>query len=89
MSDKASLEKNPSVSVAEEASAKEREVAQIAYGGEETLPPPPTLNADEERRLWRKVDMRLMPILTIMYLCSFLDRGNIGELPVIVRLDKR
>ena len=52
---------------------------ELAYGGDEALPPPPTLSAEEEKRLWRKVDMRLMPILTLMYLCSFLDRGNIGE----------
>ena len=54
--------------------------AELAYyGGEETLPPPPELTAEQERALWRKIDMRLMPILTLMYLCSFLDRGNIGE----------
>lgn len=38
----------------------------------------PIFTLQEERRLWRKVDMRLMPIMTIMYLCSFVDRGNIG-----------
>lgn len=57
----------------------------LAYGGEDTLPPPPTLTAEEEKRLWRKIDMRLMPILTLMYLCSFLDRGNIGMWPSGVR----
>ncbi|KAL6302244.1 MFS general substrate transporter [Sparassis latifolia] len=40
---------------------------------------PPPLTPEQERRLWRKVDMHLLPILTIMYLCSFLDRGNIGN----------
>ena len=59
----------------EEAPVKEKD---LAYGGEDTLPPPPTLTAEEEKRLWRKIDMKLMPILTLMYLCSFLDRGNIG-----------
>ena len=38
----------------------------------------PDLTRQEEGRLWRKVDMRLMPIMTVMYLCSFVDRGNIG-----------
>ncbi|TFK52784.1 MFS general substrate transporter [Heliocybe sulcata] len=37
------------------------------------------LTAEEEKILWRKVDLRLMPILTIMYLFCFLDRGNIGN----------
>ncbi|TFK52770.1 MFS general substrate transporter [Heliocybe sulcata] len=36
----------------------------------------PVLTEEEEKRLWRKVDLRLMPILSIMYLFSFLDRGN-------------
>ncbi|KAH9919550.1 MFS general substrate transporter [Fomitopsis serialis] len=40
---------------------------------------PPALTADEEKKLWRKVDVRIVPILTAMYLCSFLDRGNIGN----------
>ncbi|KAI0696770.1 MFS general substrate transporter [Cerioporus squamosus] len=39
----------------------------------------PILTSQEERRLWRKIDLRLMPILTVMYLCSFVDRGNIGN----------
>ncbi|TBU25780.1 MFS general substrate transporter [Dichomitus squalens] len=77
MSEKASIEKVPSESAVEENSVKSRK--ELAYGGDDRLPPPPTLSAEEEKRLWRKIDMRLMPILTLMYLCSFLDRGNIGN----------
>ncbi|KAF8199837.1 MFS general substrate transporter [Mycena galopus ATCC 62051] len=51
----------------------------LDFGGESSLPPPPTLTAEEERKLWRKIDLRLMPILSLMYLASFLDRGNIGN----------
>lgn len=51
------------------------------FGGESTLPSPPTLTPEEERRLWRKVDMRLMPILAVMYLFSFIDRGAFHCLP--------
>ncbi|KAH9835015.1 MFS general substrate transporter [Rhodofomes roseus] len=40
---------------------------------------PPILTPEQERKLWRKVDLRILPILTIMYLCSFMDRGNIGN----------
>jgi hypothetical protein len=36
---------------------------------------PPILTPEEEARAWRKVDMRLMPILALLYLFSFLDRG--------------
>ncbi|KAK2464920.1 hypothetical protein APHAL10511_002996 [Amanita phalloides] len=40
-----------------------------------TLPPIPELTPEQERRLWRKMDMRLLPILALMYLMAFLDRG--------------
>ncbi|KAJ7693398.1 MFS general substrate transporter [Mycena rosella] len=48
------------------------------FGGESSLPPPPSLTAEEERKLWRKIDLRLMPILSLMYLLSFLDRGTLS-----------
>lgn len=43
--------------------------------GQEKLLAPLILSASEEKKLYRKIDLRLMPILTLMYLCSFLDRG--------------
>ncbi|OCH84458.1 MFS general substrate transporter [Obba rivulosa] len=70
-----SIEKGP-IEVAESPVV---EKAVLDYGGDTTLPPPPNLTPEQERRLWRKIDMRIMPIVTIMYLCSFLDRGNIGN----------
>lgn len=45
------------------------------FGGNSSLPPPPKLSPEEEKRLWRRIDLRLMPILAVMYLMSFLDRG--------------
>jgi len=48
----------------------------LDFGGDSTLPPPPKLTPEEEKRLYRKIDLRLMPILSLMYLCSFLDRGQ-------------
>lgn len=33
----------------------------------------------DERKLVRKIDLRLLPLFTILYLLSFLDRGNIGN----------
>ncbi|KAI1259316.1 MFS general substrate transporter [Xylariaceae sp. FL1019] len=32
-----------------------------------------------EKKILRKMDMRLIPMLAILYLLSFLDRGNIGN----------
>ncbi|KAJ4469922.1 MFS general substrate transporter [Lentinula edodes] len=49
------------------------------FGGESQLPPPPDLSQEDERKLWRKIDLRLMPILCVIYLMSFMDRGNIGN----------
>lgn len=46
------------------------------FGGETSLPPPPTLTEAEEKKLWRKIDARLMPILALLYLLSFIDRGE-------------
>ena len=50
------------------------EAVECAAPHEADVAPPP-LPPEQERRLWRKVDKRILPILTIMYLCSFLDRG--------------
>ncbi|KAJ3527668.1 hypothetical protein NMY22_g9699 [Coprinellus aureogranulatus] len=33
----------------------------------------------DEKALWRKVDRKLLPILAVMYLFSFMDRANIGN----------
>lgn len=35
----------------------------------------PNLSPEQQRRLWRKVDMRILPILSALYLCCYLDRG--------------
>ncbi|KAG2141409.1 MFS general substrate transporter, partial [Suillus bovinus] len=39
----------------------------------------PVLTPEQEKKLWRKIDLRIMPILSLMYLLAFLDRGNIGN----------
>ncbi|KAH7913398.1 major facilitator superfamily domain-containing protein [Hygrophoropsis aurantiaca] len=50
---------------------------------EKQRPDSPSLIEDhdtaEDRRILRKVDYRLLPVLTILYLLSFLDRSNIGN----------
>lgn len=37
--------------------------------------PPMKLTPAEEKKLYRKIDWRLLPILTVIQLCSYLDRG--------------
>ena len=34
-------------------------------------------NTDAERKLVRKIDLRLMPILWVMYVLNYVDRTNI------------
>ncbi|THH12738.1 hypothetical protein EW146_g7410 [Bondarzewia mesenterica] len=72
-----SLEKND-IALIERISNKgdEDRLSVLDFGGDSALPPPPDLSAEEEKQLWRKIDKRLMPILSLMYLLSFLDRGN-------------
>lgn len=41
-----------------------------------TLPPPPYLTPAQESKLWRKMDLRLLPILAFIYLMAFMDRGD-------------
>lgn len=37
--------------------------------------PSVVLDAKAEKRLYRKMDLRLLPILSLLYLVAFLDRG--------------
>ncbi|KAL0564185.1 hypothetical protein V5O48_017868 [Marasmius crinis-equi] len=54
-------------------------VLKIETRNSNLTPPSPQLTEEQETKLWRKIDRRLMPILSLMYLMSFLDRGNIGN----------
>lgn len=49
-----------------------------------TMPP---LEPEEQARLLRKVDWQLLPIITLLYLMSFLDRTSIGNAK-IANMDK-
>jgi len=58
------------------------EVLDIRGQDLDNISPPLQLSEAEEKKLWRKIDLRLLPILTLLYLLSFMDRGNVP-----VRLD--
>ena len=80
-SDKVSVEEKKQIQEeAIETVSSTASIQGIDFGGDSKLPPPPKWTPDKERKLYRKVDLWLMPILTLMYLCSFLERGNIGAL---------
>lgn len=39
--------------------------------------------SDMSRRILWKVDTRVLPILALLFLCSFLDRTNVGNAKII------
>ena len=51
----------------------EAQLEQVRSTDDDT---PRALSPEAEKRLWRKVDLRLMPILSLMYLLCFMDRGR-------------
>ncbi|KAK2803782.1 hypothetical protein FQN51_003012 [Onygenales sp. PD_10] len=57
-------------------------VGQIEFESEKAASSTDQLAAYDEqeaKRILRKVDLRLLPCLTVLYLMSFMDRGNIGN----------
>lgn len=54
----------------------EAEIDRASSADDDT---PRALSPEEEKRLWRKVDLRLMPILSLIYLLSFMDRGRLDK----------
>ncbi|KAI8366978.1 major facilitator superfamily domain-containing protein [Choanephora cucurbitarum] len=48
----------------------------LPYGDDPDFVPP---TAEELKQVIRKLDLRIIPFLGLLYLCSFLDRVNIGN----------
>jgi hypothetical protein len=71
------------MSVKENESWKEHrehlENASLDGAGGAIKPPSRMFTPEEENKIYRKLDWHLMPILTLLYLLSFMDRGNIGK----------
>jgi hypothetical protein len=40
---------------------------------------PPQFDPKEEARLRRKIDLMIVPIVSLLYLFCFIDRANIGK----------
>jgi hypothetical protein len=70
-------------------------IATMALDSEKHVAPPASTNSDSdveilpgsinEKKLLRKLDLRLLPAVSILYLLSFLDRSNGMNLPDILR----
>ncbi|KAG5999710.1 hypothetical protein E4U43_001911, partial [Claviceps pusilla] len=50
--------------------------------GEENVPHVSMWDDIDEKKVLQKMDLRLIPILTLLYLLCYLDRGNIGNAEV-------
>lgn len=64
---------------------KESYIDECSHGGKAeeehnsspaTRHPSVVFGPKEEARLWRRIDLRLMPMIALMYLFSFMDRGE-------------
>jgi hypothetical protein len=47
----------------------------------------PQFSPEMQKRVLRKMDLRLIPMLALLYLLAFLDRGNIGNAKIEGMLD--
>lgn len=61
----------PAVSMVEEEEFKKETHGAIDY-----YLPPVMFDESEEKAIMRRVDYRLLPVLSLLYLMSFLDRNN-------------
>lgn len=49
--------------------------------------PAAAFSPEMQKRVLRKMDLRLIPMLALLYLLAFLDRGNIGNAKIEGMLD--
>ena len=59
--------------------AVDREKLDTINDSPGSLVEPPSYSREEEKALVRKLDLRLLPPLTLLYLLSFLDRSNVAN----------
>ncbi|KAB8205552.1 major facilitator superfamily domain-containing protein [Aspergillus parasiticus] len=66
----------PSSSALENVAESSLEAVDEKRRHEEALP---TYDVEMENRILRKMDLRIIPMLAVLYLLAFLDRGNVGN----------
>ncbi|KAL2427972.1 putative transporter [Exophiala dermatitidis] len=72
-------EKTSSVETGEPIHVEQQDIGEHAGLDDSNLP---RYDDAETKRILRKVDYRLLPMLTLLYVLAFLDRGNIGNAKV-------
>ncbi|KAK5736137.1 hypothetical protein LTR17_007659 [Elasticomyces elasticus] len=70
------LEYNAGLNTKHAQDAKEGELITVDAGFSDVLV---ALSPAEERRILRKIDFRLVPLLAVLYVICFIDRSNIGN----------
>jgi hypothetical protein len=61
--------------ISDESSSEELHTLDKGYQADAVIT---TLTPEEERRILRKIDFRLVSVLSLLYLVAFVDRSNIG-----------
>jgi hypothetical protein len=71
------IEEKPGIEVVKGEYGLEKDISPIADGNGESTSSETTFSNAERRKLYWRVDMWVVPITTILYLFSFIDRANI------------
>ncbi|KAL4067488.1 major facilitator superfamily domain-containing protein [Scleroderma yunnanense] len=82
----------PSGSTAAERFMRDGSFPQVSPPGSQATSQVPEVahlefTPEQARKLWRKIDLRLMPIMSLMYFFSFMDRGNAKLEGMVTQLD--
>ena len=65
---------------------RECAIEKLDYDYEKaSIDPAADLDPVAVAKLRRKIDYRLIPLISVLYLCSFLDRVNIGKFVIYKR----
>ena len=77
MVDVSTTDSKGSIHIEEDISSTRADVTEKkVYTSQHTGPPVP-LSTEEEKRIYRKIDLRLIPVMTLLQLLSFMDRGAV------------
>ncbi|KAK3072727.1 hypothetical protein LTR53_006309 [Teratosphaeriaceae sp. CCFEE 6253] len=74
-----SLDQNDKVEYGHKAASDDYSGEELATGDKEYADTVVHVSPEEERRILKKIDYRLVPVLSLLYLVAFIDRSNIGN----------
>ena len=67
----------PVIEVIDSKYGQEKDISPVEDGNGVSTSPKTTFSNAERRKLYWRVDMWVVPITTVLYLFSFIDRANI------------